>query len=241
MATGEVKLMTFDIRQEVVRSLAQAVRRGGHSLDSVPALLRRVIEENMWQERQIGEGEKITLSEFREFVETDYPEGLGTTLDTLEALCKLEPDIMDYLAQAKRGKVGAPLGNKNRAKSVYKTDARGNVTQIAENNSLYYNELKTSSNQGTSAEYAYQRLRDEAYNEDGTVKNPDVADIHKRVIAGEISPHAGMVEAGFRKRKVAVNMDDVESAARTITRYMDQDSITYLIDLLQNALYQDQD
>lgn len=225
--------MTFDIRQEVVRSLAQAVRRGGHSLDSVPALLRRVIEENMWQERQIGEGEKITLSEFREFVETDYPEGLGTTLDTLEALCKLEPDIMDYLAQAKRGKPGRPPKTSN--KSEYATDARGNVVKTTDNISNLRN-----FQHGTGAEYAYQRLRDEAYNEDGTVKNPDVADIHKRVIAGEISPHAGMVEAGFRKRKVAVNMDDVESAARTITRYMDQDSITHLIDLLQNALYQHQ-
>lgn len=223
--------MTFDIRQEVVRSLAQAVRRGGHSLDSVPALLRRVIEENMWQERQIGEGEKITLSEFREFVETDYPEGLGTTLDTLEALCKLEPDIMDYLAQAKRGKPGRPPKTSN--KSEYATDARGNVVKNRNNVTGYM--------RGNTGEYAYNRLRDEAYNEDGTVKNPDVADIHKRVIAGEISPHAGMVEAGFRKRKVAVNMDDVESAARTIMRYMDQDSITHLIDLLQNALYQDQD
>jgi len=30
----------------------------------------------------------------------------------------------------------------------------------------------------------------------------DRPDIHARVLAGELSPHAGMVEAGFRKRAV---------------------------------------
>jgi len=41
---------------------------------------------------------------------------------------------------------------------------------------------------GTSRAYALRRLREQ---------RPDV---HARVLAGEISPHAGMVEAGFRKR-----------------------------------------
>lgn len=41
---------------------------------------------------------------------------------------------------------------------------------------------------GTSRAYALRRLREQR------------PDIHARVLAGEISPHAGMVEAGFRKR-----------------------------------------
>lgn len=41
---------------------------------------------------------------------------------------------------------------------------------------------------GTSRAYALRRLREQRL------------DIHARVLAGEISPHAGMVEAGFRKR-----------------------------------------
>jgi hypothetical protein len=42
---------------------------------------------------------------------------------------------------------------------------------------------------GTSRACALRRLRDQR------------PDIHARVLAGEISPHAGMVEAGFRKRR----------------------------------------
>jgi hypothetical protein len=41
---------------------------------------------------------------------------------------------------------------------------------------------------GTTAAYALARLR------------KDRPDIHARVLAGKISPHAGMIEAGFRKK-----------------------------------------
>src|SRR5262249_52070707 len=42
---------------------------------------------------------------------------------------------------------------------------------------------------GNSRAYALRRLRHQR------------PDIHARVLAGEISPHAGMIEAGFRKRR----------------------------------------
>ena len=41
---------------------------------------------------------------------------------------------------------------------------------------------------GNRAAYAHHRLR------------RDRPDIHARVLAGELSPHAGMIEAGFRKK-----------------------------------------
>jgi hypothetical protein len=223
--------MAFDIRQEVVHSLAQAVRRGGHSLGNVPGLLRRVIEENMWQRRQFGEQE-IELAEFRAFVETEFPEGLGTTIKTLEALCQHEPDLMAYLVAAKRGKHGGARLKKT-GESEFTVDARGNVVEKSKYDNIT---LENKPPTGTSAEYAYHRLRVEAYNEDGTVKNKKVAKIHQRVISGEIKPHAGMVEAGFRVHKVAVNMTDPESAARTITKYMDVDNVREFVRLLQKWL-----
>lgn len=214
----------LDIRQEVVRALAQAVHSSGRLLGSVPALLRRVIAENMWQERAIGENEKITIAEFRAFVEREYPEGLGTTIETLEALCRLEPDIMDYLAQVKRGKRGAPLGNDNKAK--HRVNDRGNIveTSIGDNVTHYI--------RGNNKEYAYNRLRDESFNPDGSVKNPQVVEIYRRVTKGEITPHAGMVKAGFRVRKIAINLSDPHSAAKTIRGNMSAENISLLIELL---------
>jgi hypothetical protein len=43
---------------------------------------------------------------------------------------------------------------------------------------------------GNSAAYAIRRLR------------KDRPDIHARVLAGELTPHAGVIEAGFRKKAI---------------------------------------
>lgn len=217
----------LDIRQEIVRALADAVQRGGRSLGSVPGLLRRVIEENMWQQRDIGDRE-IALNEFREFVALPYPEGLGTTIETLELLCQTEPDIMDFLSEAKRGKPGRPLkADPNRE---YKVNARGHVVKTETHNNIM------GYRQGDSTEYAFNRLRDEGYNADGTVKDARVAKIQKRVVAGEISPNRGMIEAGFKPKKVSINMESANSAARTILKYMEPDEIRQLIDYLSQGL-----
>lgn len=214
----------LDMRQEIVRALADAVQRGGRSLGSVPGLLRRVIEENMWQERGVGDRD-VVLNEFREFVTLPYPEGLGTTVETLELLCQTEPDLMDFLAQAKRGKPGRPL--KNDASREYKVDARGNVVKADKHNNIM------DYRQGDSIEYAYNRLRDEAYNPDGSIKDARIAAIQKRVVSGEIKPHRGMIEAGLKPNKVSINMDDPESAAKTIRRFMEAAALQELIRLLQ--------
>lgn len=226
--------MMFDIKQEVVRALAESVQRGGRSLGNVPALLERVIAENMWQHRILDDRE-IAISEFREFVTLPYPDGLGTTIETLQALCQNEPEIRSFLAEAKQGKVGKPPKIEQ---SEFMVDARGNVIENdIFDNIKHYNSNKPAT--GTSADYAYNRLREEAYAPDGTIKNPKVASIQKRVLAGEISPHRGMVEAGFRRATIAINTRDVNSAANTLLNNMDRELLIELIDILQAQMSAD--
>ena len=69
---------------------------------------------------------------------------------------------------------------------------------------------------GTSAQRSLRRLRS---------SRPD---LHAQVIAGEKSPHAAMVEAGFRKRTLTVPLE-VEDAARILARHFD---VAALIDAL---------
>jgi hypothetical protein len=58
---------------------------------------------------------------------------------------------------------------------------------------------------GNSAARALRKLRE------------DRPDIHMRVLAGELSPHAGMAEAGFRKVKVDPRaIEKLESALALI-------------------------
>lgn len=57
---------------------------------------------------------------------------------------------------------------------------------------------------GNEAAYALRRLR------------KDRPDIHARVLAGELTPHAGMVEAGFRKKRPSKKLTPFDRAVRAI-------------------------
>ena len=49
--------------------------------------------------------------------------------------------------------------------------------------------------------------------------------IHARVIAGELSPHAGMIEAGFRHPTFTVPADDVDRAVAAMLKRYTPDEI----------------
>lgn len=92
-------------------------------------------------------------------------------------------------------------------------------------NSRHYNIMSTpTQNQGTSSDYTLRRLRRD---------NPDLAE---RVLSGELSAHAAAQEAGFRKRRVAVNLDDLASAARTLCNKLSEQEVHELIDRLYQRL-----
>jgi hypothetical protein len=73
---------------------------------------------------------------------------------------------------------------------------------------------------GNSADYALRKLR------------ADAPELHQRVIAGELSPHAAMKEAGFRKKTVSIPVDDVRAIARTLARHLTVDQIEELTSIL---------
>src|SRR5262249_44833023 len=57
-------------------------------------------------------------------------------------------------------------------------------------------------------------------------------DLHKRVVAGELSPYGAMIEAGFRRRTASVPVDDVEAVGRFLQRRFTKAQLRKLIDLL---------
>jgi hypothetical protein len=56
-------------------------------------------------------------------------------------------------------------------------------------------------------------------------------DLHAKVLAGELSVHSAMIEAGFRERKVEIPLDP-ERAAGLIKKHFNEDQIVELIDYL---------
>lgn len=66
--------------------------------------------------------------------------------------------------------------------------SHGGKNQHSDNPSLLDNIQEAKAPTGTSKDAALRRLR------------KDRADLHEKVIAGEISAHAAMIDAGFRKK-----------------------------------------
>lgn len=69
---------------------------------------------------------------------------------------------------------------------------------------------------GTSADAALRRLR------------KDRPDLHARVLARELSPHAAMVEAGFRPRTITAPVDDMAKLADALKRHLTPEQIATL-------------
>lgn len=74
--------------------------------------------------------------------------------------------------------------------------------------------------QGNSEEYALRRLRKHA------------PELHQKVIAGEMSPHAAMITAGFRKQTLTIPVDP-QRAARIIARHFPPEQLQHLLMALQ--------
>jgi hypothetical protein len=69
----------------------------------------------------------------------------------------------------------------------------------------------TLSGRGNTPAYALARLR------------RDRPDIHQRVLAGEISPHAGMIAAGFRKKAERKKMTPLDKATSAVAKLTDDE------------------
>ena len=174
------------------------------NLTYVPKLLIRIINEDLWQERIVSaNGEHVRFERFVDFVETKPLEGLGTDIDTLKKLCRDNVQAIDAIDRVTIGSQGAPIGNNNAASD--KTN-RDNITVCFE-----------EPERGTSAAYALRRLR---------TSRPD---LHARVLAGELSPHAASVEAGHRRRMLQVRIDDMDALAASLIRNLTPEQIDELV------------
>lgn len=184
----------------IVDALGSSLRSGGNALGTVPDLLKRVLKEEMWREFVTQRGEHVLHERFVDFIVARPLRGIGASVDLVRRIVEDDPEVLDLLDQALRGKHGGDR----------KTSKKDNITLD-----------RPSSPTGTSREYALRKLR---------VSAPE---LHAEVIAGNITAHAAMVEAGFRKRQVTVVVDEPSSVAKTLKKSMSPEALAELIDLLK--------
>lgn len=198
---------------QYVQALAGAIAEGEIGLKHVPDYVVRVVDEEMWRERVIQKtGELVRFERFCDFVETPPLEGLGIDLNTLKRLCYDNAPAKDAIDRATAQKPGNPTGANQYTDGI---DNNGN-NSMSEN----VRESDRSSPVGNMAGYALRRLRREK------------PELHARVLAGELTPHAAMIEAGFRQKTAQIYPTDVDRTARILLRHFEGDDLDKLVSLL---------
>lgn len=189
---------------QFVEQLRTAIQSGFLNVDNARELLRVVLRQQMWKHRIVLMTEQPRdYEDFIRFV-TDAPyDGLGTTASTLDTLAHGDMDLEDLLDHAMQ----RPDGGDKRSENYRSTfdNIQGDLPEAPT---------------GTSRAQAMRKLRS------------DAPALHKQVIAGDLSPHAAMVEAGFRKKTVSIPVDDVRAIARALVRHLTIDQIDELTRIL---------
>jgi hypothetical protein len=160
-------------------SLLNAIDTG--RLKDLPKLLTLIIERGSWK-RWRWIGNDFEASSLEDYITKHPPKGIGATIDLVRRLLADDSKALEKFNEALRGEENDADNEEQRKgqrpahrppKSVYN-----------ENGGVHTSERPS----GNSRLAMLRRLE----------ARPD---IHARVLAGKLSPHAGMVEAGFRKRR----------------------------------------
>ncbi|WP_412540085.1 hypothetical protein R8Z50_30350 [Longispora sp. K20-0274] len=175
---------------DVVASASSALASGTASFDTLTALLARLFVEGLWRDF-------ITpLGEARQYSDEQLYEFIEAK--PLKGLGATYEIIFRYADQSTRDKLDELHEKIGREASV--SDHAVDIV-----NSMINAPARPT---GNSEAQALRRLRN------------DRPDIHERVMAGEMSAHAGMIEAGFRKRKISVPKDDPPLIANALRRHL---------------------
>ncbi len=191
----EARAIKRPFDDRIVAQLRRSLYGASDGLRDVPEMLRSVIEHGLWRERVVEEtGELVSFERFEDFVTTPPLEGLGSSLKQLRNICQEDRTALDWLDRAT---VGGHGGDRK--------------SQDIKSHNITLEEVPKART-GTSNTYALRKLR------------KDRPDLHQRVLADEISPHAAMVEAGFRKKTLTVPAG-IDAAARVLIKHFDPDEL----------------
>jgi hypothetical protein len=154
--------------ESVCRKFGSAILHGAADLSVIPGLLKRILAEGMWREREVKPLHTVVrFDRFEDFVTTSPLEGIGATMEVVRGLIRHDVNACNLLDEAMQNRSGKPLT---------------------------CNIVTDKAPAGNSRDKALRRLR------------KDRPDLLERVTEGELSAHAAMVQAGFRKVPTAYEL-----------------------------------
>lgn len=187
----------------LVEALGSALRRGGNALADAPDLLRRVLEEESWREFVTPRGELVQHARFVDFVTTAPTRGIGASVDLVRRIIADDTEAIDLLERELQAEHGG-----DRRSSDFK------------NNNVHLESGETNP-QGNSRSRALRRLHKAA------------PELHADVLAGRLSAHAAMVQAGFRPKTVSVPVARPDVIAAALRKHMTPQQLAELRALLE--------
>lgn len=94
---------------DVVSALRSSLYSQRHDSKTIIAGLNTVLEENIWRRRFVRRIDQwVEFSSFDEFVQTPPLEGLGSSIETLEAFARSDTRICELLDRARQRSGGRP-------------------------------------------------------------------------------------------------------------------------------------
>jgi len=195
--------MTYspEFREQVIEGLAQDLNSGRHGLEGVPTAIKLVLRDDMWKERIIRRTGEIVTFGRFEAFVSALPHKGGLG-SSMAIVKRICSDDPEALNLIDQA-MKRPRGGDNRTQ-----DTPTNVDNI-----------NIGRPDGTSAQHAIRRLR------------KDRPDLHAQVLAKGISPHAAMVEAGFRRKTATVPVDDPEKVSAFLAKHFEPAEIRKIADL----------
>jgi hypothetical protein len=188
-------------------ALCRLKHEGEFAVSNLKYSLREFHDGNHFM--RLADNKGRSFPNWEKFVEFREPYGLGMPIEIARSIMeeqddrRLLKDVLAARAQEINAKdrvtqrpVGGQPGNENAVKRAQAIEAIDQAslrpsgkpkTNVNSNNSDVNIRLRPT---GNSAAAAHRRLR------------KDRPDLHARVLAGELSANAAMIEAGFRKRAV---------------------------------------
>lgn len=155
----------------ITDALIESLQEGRHGLSSVPGLLLRIIEEELWREFYCEPLRKvISHKTFNDYISDPIPSGLGADARTLQNLCRDDERATVALREALKQQGGDRKSQ----------DVRSKANNI---------KVDTRQQAGTSKAYTLSRLEREA------------PELFEQVCEGQLSANAAAIKAGIRKKK----------------------------------------
>ena len=163
----------------------EAFSDGERNLTSIPMLVKKIIREEMWREFYVDRTkELVTHTRFADFVAAQPMKGLGANIKLLKRTCSGDEDAIKLLDLIDEAEQGK----------------QGNPTGANQHQGGKGNNVTLSKPEGNTRQRALRKLR------------KDRPDLHAQVLAKKLSPHAAMIEAGYRVKSMTIPADPTRAA-----------------------------